>query len=212
MKSFYYFINGINTNIGNLNGWQYRACRHVEQTTDDDADAYTYEVRTLTRWLHQASHIRKATEFFMGWADFQCRRVLVGHSNGCEIIRGMLVDNPGLAVDEVHLIAPAVKHDFEENGLNKALIGRVRLKKFCIYASETDRALQAARNTSWIRWVNTKWGYGHLGLTGPTNVNVLLHSKVQTIWNNGFDHGTYFVDPHFKETMAQIMEGPNAGS
>jgi predicted alpha/beta hydrolase family esterase len=207
MNSFYYFINGINTNIGNLNGWQYRAVRHVQQNSDDDADSYTYHVRTLNRWIHQASHVRKATDFFMGWANFQSRRVLVGHSNGCEIIRHMLVDNPGLAVDEVHLIAPAVKHNFDSNGLNKALEGKVRLKKLVIYASKSDQALEAAKNTAWIRWFNSKWGYGHLGLVGPEDVADHLRGKVYTEWHHGFDHGTYFTGSHFGELMAMIMEG-----
>ena len=108
MNGFYLFINGINTNIGNLWGWQYRAARYVQQNSNHDADTYSYHVRTLTRWIEQDKHVRLAKDLFVGWGNFQGKRVLVGHSNGCEIIRRMLVDYPDLAVDEVHLIAPAV--------------------------------------------------------------------------------------------------------
>jgi predicted alpha/beta hydrolase family esterase len=207
VKSFYYFINGINTNIGNLWGWQHRAERHVESKTDDDADCYLYEVKTLTRWLEQSKHVRLATQIFAGWADLQCRRVLVAHSNGCEIVRRMLVEEPALAVDEVHMIAPAVEHDFERNGLNEALVGRVRLKKFVIYASKSDGALQWAKKTYWVHWLNSKWGYGWLGLVGPENVNPHLSKTVRTVWHPGFDHGDYFVDPNFDRLMRSIMGG-----
>ncbi len=211
-KRFYLFINGINTNIGDLWGWQYRAERWVEYRTDDDADCYTYHVRTTTRWLHQAEHVRKAKDLFVGWGDFDCERVLVGHSNGCEIIRRLLVDYPSLAVDYVHMVAPAVDVDFEKNGLNDALEGRVRLKQLTIHCSQSDRALKHARNTKWIRWFNSKWGYGHLGLTGPENVRSSVYNQVNTTWYEGFDHATYFIDPHFNNLMRYITGVGDGGT
>jgi hypothetical protein len=136
--------------------------------------------------------------------------VLVGHSNGAEVIcralREVEIGTRGSSslqgrhpVAEVHLIAPACEADFDRNGLNAALeYGRVGAVH--VYMSGQDRALRLAR---WSRrlfgWLGL--GYGDLGLRGPVNAagRVFAHREAT------FGHSTWFAGAEFERTMQRIL-------
>jgi pimeloyl-ACP methyl ester carboxylesterase len=137
---------------------------------------------------------------------------LAGHSNGCDILRLLLLHYPEVKVKTLDFIAAAVDPDFEANGLNEVLcrgqVGRMR-----IWCSNSDEALYIAKNTGgFLRFmgnlIGMKWGYGYMGLTGPTKqrdmANVICEPP---LWFPGYRHSDYFSDANFESTMGLILNG-----
>lgn len=202
MSKYMFFIEGINADLEDINGWHDRAEDWVDQNTDHKANSYNYHVTALTRWLYQSKNITKAaTCIERGWNKQREQLIVCGHSNGCAISCGLLDADPALMIGELHLIAGAVDADFDKNGLNAAM-ARQQVGKVFMYCSKSDRALQIAQNTSWIHKLYSKWGYGSMGLTGPTNVKA--PERVVTEWFEGFDHSTYFEGTNFETTMRLV--------
>lgn len=204
MSRYYLFINGINTDVEEiLLNWNYRAERWVEDRTPDRADTYAYKVKTFTRWLKQGEHIDKAAACLTGRSHAKDDLILVGHSNGCAIAAGVLAKYPQIGVTELHLIAAAVDDSYDTNGLNEC-VARGQVGTIYLYCSTADEALKWARKTHWIHWLNSRWGYGSLGLTGPSAMTEESRKRTTVYWHENFNHSTYFDAGNFDNTMRSI--------
>lgn len=155
-------INGIRTNPGDAEGWTDRFVTWINTRLPDGVVAEKYEYATSAllrrfRQNHRAKEINKKIGFYRR-AKF--RVVLVGHSNGCDLI-ARIMQTYGQEIEAAHLIAPAAD---EEDFANAILDGMIR--RIHIYGSANDRALQFAKITRpLIGWLGL--GYGSLGLRGP---------------------------------------------
>lgn len=198
MKKKYIFINGILTDPGDVEGWTDNAEAWIERETPFKADKFEYRAGAATRRILQNSRVDNVITIArrMGTSDL----VLVGHSNGCDIIE-RVVRKANFRIRELHLIAAASEHDFEKNGFNKALQAE-KVGKIFIYCSPKDRALKKAKFTrGFLKFIGL--GYGYLGLVGPSRVRDSLKDRVITHWTE-FDHSEWFTRRNFEQTMKLI--------
>lgn len=194
----YLFCNGILTNPNDVNGWTDRAEAWIEKETPYNADKFEYFSGALTRRLYQNDRVEKVITIARRMTPMNL--VLVGHSNGCDIIQ-RVVQREKFKIKELHLIAAASEHDFEKNGFNKALIKGTVEQIFC-YCSPKDGALQKAKLSNIFNFLGL--GYGYLGLVGPSRVAESVKDRVTCIWRN-IDHSDWFNKKYFPLTMKQIV-------
>ena len=197
-RQSFLFINGILSNPEDVSTWTDNAETWIERETRYTAEKYEYRAGALTRRIYQGKRVENVIT--IGKRIGSQNLILVGHSNGCQIIEEVVQKNK-LQIKELHLIAGASGHDFEKNGYNKALMTG-RIEKIFVYASPKDEALQKAKATSLLQWFGL--GYGYLGLVGPSRVNESVKDKVVTIWKN-FNHGDWFTKKNFENTMKKIV-------
>jgi hypothetical protein len=225
LLKYFMLFNGINTRTGDLKSWHFRAEDFIENTPPYwQAGTYHYFVTALFRWLRQKFHIAQALIKVSRRSRPEEKIILVGHSNGCDIIVGIikkLLDvkkhqkpeetqaQSELKIAEIHLVAPATEHDFEKNGLNEAVKCGI-VGKIFVYISPDDQWLRIAKWTKWISYVYAGWGYGFLGLVGPKNVAPETKSVLTEYKFAGFRHNTYFSDKYFERVMKLTMGDPNA--
>jgi predicted alpha/beta hydrolase family esterase len=198
-RRLYIFVNGIETSTDNLDGWHFRAERWVEKYKGTPADTYQYHTYAITRWLTQGKHVRGLKRMIDEMSATDVDIVLVGHSNGCDLICQVLAKYEDVQVTEVHLIAAATDSSFVKNGLNNALRD-ARVACVYVYSDPHDPALEAARATNWIPFL----AYGYLGLTGPQYVDRRLYGLVRQFTMPGLGHSGYFVEPNFSPLMEFI--------
>lgn len=202
----YFFIHGINNKAGSIHNWNSRAEDYIEQMPGPDrARHYSYTVGALDRWIWQGGFVKDVEELLVTRKYRKGEGLkLVGHSNGCEILKELMLKNPLMPVRELHLIAPAVEADFTKNGLNE-VIANNKIGCIKIYCSREDSSLRKAQKTnSFLKFFNNKWGYGYLGLTGPTNLSESAKKVVQWRFFDPYDHSDYFKGANFEHTMQMI--------
>ena len=197
---FFFFVNGILTVPEDQNDWNARAVTWIESQRFQFADRFEYFSDAVFRRLFQASRVAACEKILANYIGFDI--VLVGHSNGADIICRLLAENL-LKVSQVHLISAAAEADFDKNGLNVALYSE-KVGKVFLYGSHNDHALQAAQATQWLAPLGL--GYGSLGRTGPLNVAEGVAARVVQTWRDDFDHGSWFLPANFAATMTAILE------
>lgn len=206
MKTVYIFVNGIMNRPGSASGWTDRACTWIGRNLDGaHAEKFEYLALPLTRRLLQnrrAGHLAELIAQFDG-----AKIVLVGHSNGCDLICLALRKLAFLDVAEAHLISPACSADFSINGLNLALYS-LRLGRVKVYVGEKDRAMRLAHWSGKILGL-VGLGYGTLGLNGPINVQAENVANVSTVYFSDFDHSTVFEAQNFDRLMRSIVGQEN---
>lgn len=197
-KKVFIFVNGILTNPGDVNGWTDRAEAWIEQNTNHISTRFEYFSGALTRRIFQTARVRKLEDIAKKYLGDKL--ILVGHSNGCDIIE-RFVRRGIYKVHEAHLIAAASEGDFDLNGYNEAL-KKEKVGKVFVYYSANDKALQKAQFTrSFLKYLGL--GYGYMGLTGPMRVNPAVIHKVKGIeW--GVDHSEWLVPTNFDKIMSLI--------
>jgi len=203
---YYLFVPGIRTDVENRNGWHLRAARWIERNKHGVAETYGYHAFALTRWIEQRGHIARCSDELRYFAAAEYGIHLVGHSNGCALLCGILKKCPEIYIDSVHLIAAAESPDFDANGLNEALRWK-RVGKVHLYCSSSDTALKLAGwSKSLLGWAGL--GYGNLGRVGPVNDDPKWRETWRLIqhWRNDFGHSTWFGENHFDGTM-QLIAG-----
>jgi len=170
------------------------------------AERYEYTCDALFRFVGQGTRVTELLQIINTYKndeEYDYEIVLVGHSNGNDIIQRLL--NLGIHVSEVHCFAPAA---FEAD-----FVRAIRMKSFkrmFIYGSPKDRALRAARDASFLtRFLSfilapfgvPHLGYGYMGLNGPA-----FAARFPTIVTDcsqpEYDHGTWFDDEQFEKTMS----------
>ena len=204
-KIVFIFINGILNHPEDLHGWTDEACGHVAQQTVFDADRYEYFTMPLLRPFKQAWRAKQIALLVEEWVGYEI--VLVGHSNGCDLICRYLktLSRKDILLPkilQVHLIAGATDCSCKANGLNEVLKDGI-LGSAYIYCSLGDRALQKAKGwTGWLRRFGL--GYGWLGLGGPSEIDPDVLHKIHVIRNDMKDHGTWLAED-FTETLEGIV-------
>lgn len=199
MSRLYIFINGINTSPLDKNSWNARAELWVEAKTPYKAEAFRYYSDTFFRRLWQDRHVDDVIEIINHFPGFEV--VLVGHSNGCDIISRILLKTR-CSFTEIHLIAGACDADCSKNGINDAF-EEARIDRLYIYGSTNDGILKKAKwSTGFLRYVGL--GYGYIGLVGPKKLRKDFRSKVTVNCNPLYDHSTWFALENFESTMRMI--------
>lgn len=197
-KTQYIFVNGILNNPEDVEAWTDRAVVWINQNTDSKADKMEYECGIFTRRIFQETRVKNLQKIAKNYDGG--RIVLIGHSNGCDIIQ-RLVQKGIPRVHELHLIAAAAEGCFNRNGYNKALKNE-KIDRIFVYTSPIDSALKQAKlSTQLFGWMGL--GYGYLGLSGPLNVDPINVNKI-TVYNERLDHSQWFSKKYFERTMKHI--------
>ncbi|MDE1170786.1 MAG: alpha/beta hydrolase [Verrucomicrobium sp.] len=202
---FYLFINGILTVPDGRTGWTDRAVTWTESHFNQLAEKYEYFCGALTRRLFQWLRVKRCVELLRHYSGHDL--VLVGHSNGADIVCRILKEYPEIEVAEIHLVAAAADADFQVNGLNMALLTG-RLGRATLYGSHRDGALRLAQVSEAFSFLGL--GYGALGRTGPRNVDERIGDRVVQVWRDDFDHSTWFSPAQFAATMDLIVQPSRA--
>lgn len=198
-QTIYIFVNGILTNPEDVGAWTDYAVEWINKNTEGKADKMEYRSGVLTRrWFQneRVQNLQKICKRYLG-----DKIILVGHSNGCDIIERMIRKGLTGKIQEIHLIAAASEHDFIKNGYNTALKAE-RVGKIFVYTSPIDEALRKARwSKKLFGWLGL--GYGYLGLIGPSRVDAKVKDSV-VIYNEQMSHSQWFSKKFFEKTMQTI--------
>lgn len=201
-KRVYIFINGILTKPSDTDAWTDRAEAWIIGNTEYKATKFEYFSGAITRRLFQNARVDMVRKIVEPYLKDNYEVVLVGHSNGCDIICRLIDKYHAVRATEIHLIAAACEHDFRKNGLALAMrTGRVG-KVYC-YLSHNDKSLSTAVVSSWLlSWIGL--GYGYLGLVGPSNAPNAGRTMVR--WDDSKDHSDWFLrGGNFVETMHLLV-------
>lgn len=200
-RSQYIFVNGILSKPEDVVSWTDRAVfwiNKADQAGDLRADKMEYECGIFSRRFYQNDRVKNLQKIAKNYNGD--RVVLVGHSNGCDIIE-RVVRKGTPKIHELHLIAAASQADFKKNGYNRALKNGL-IENIYIYMSPIDEALEKARlSTQLFGWMGL--GYGYMGLTGPLNVDPSIKHKV-FVYKYDFGHSDWFSRKNFESTMRAI--------
>jgi len=201
MRTLFLAINGIRFRPGNAHGWPERFCDYINFRTPDGvvADRREYYTSALTRFIGQRKRTDELARKVSRANQSGYRVVLVGHSNGCDIIARLLRD-VGAAVASCHLFAPAAQEEDFEDAITNNVVKRIH-----IYGSLNDEALQFAAITRVLcGWAGL--GYGSLGLRGG-EFAAKHHGRVSDHSNHSYGHSTWFTEgPIFEKTMRMIVD------
>jgi pimeloyl-ACP methyl ester carboxylesterase len=170
--------------------------------------AYEYHADWWNRWLAQpprwtgliGGRARGLAEILDG---YDCS-ILVGHSNGCDVIARAL-SAATKPVHSAHLFAAATSPDLEHNGLAAAL-RTGRLGRLYLYCSESDGVLRGPAR--WSRWLTLGLlGYGDLGAVGPDTPAEDIAHRVVTCWAPGTTHSGWLHEPlALDENLRRVMD------
>lgn len=163
MRTAFICINGILTDPRRPDAWTDEAVDWINRKLPDGVVGVSYEYAAtplLRRWGQQerAQHIAAKAS---AYRRSGYRVVLVGHSNGCDLI-ARVIGGISVEVSSVHLIAPAADEADFEVAIEADTTGSIH-----IYGSRNDKALRfAAGSRRWLGLGLMGLGYGSLGLRG----------------------------------------------
>lgn len=193
-------INGIRTNPGDAEGWTDRFVTWINTRLPDGvvAEKFEYYCSALLRRIKQRERADEISKKVGYYRRAGYRVVLVGHSNGCDLIARVL-EACGAEIDAAHLISPAADDDDFAEAIREGTIRRIHL-----YGSRNDMALKFARMTRpLIGWLGL--GYGSLGLRGP-EFAALFPEVVHDHSDDTCGHSTWMQrGPRFEALMQAIQ-------
>ncbi len=204
-RTVFLCINGIRANPSDPQGWTdaFVTSLNVETPEWAQAEKMEYFSSALFRRFGQRQRAENLVRLINTYLNAGYRVVLIGHSNGCEIIAMAFKMN--VRVDSIHLFAAAAdEKDFAE-AIDNKLVQRVHL-----YGSPDDSALKFASLTQkFLRFFGL--GYGSLGLDGSK----LAQQYPETVKDHsikGYKHGTWFQmeGGYYKATLALLMANERA--
>lgn len=198
MKRIYIYVPGILTFPGSSKNWDGRAVTRTHTVTDYRAEKVEFFVGVISRAFGQkdrADKLRRTLDYYFGW-----KIILVGHSNGADVITLCLKSFACPIISQVHLVCGACNADFEKNGLNQELRSN-KVEGVTVYCAMKDRALSLAHTLP-----GKLLGYGTLGLAGPTNVDIGVTSRVRVIQWPNFGHSDCWHDDEFDLTMDNFLK------
>ena len=205
-RNVFIAINGIRTKQ-DFTAWTRQFDRWVDSNFDGDfvAERMEYTCSAIFRFWGQGRRTVELIEIINSYKNderFDTDIVLVGHSNGCDLIQRVL--NIGIHVKEVHCFSPAAfDADFAR------AIRKKSFKRMFIYGSPVDKALRLARDGQFLTRALSfllaplgvpHLGYGYLGLNGACFA-AKYPGIVTDCSQPDFDHSTWFEDGHFDGTM-----------
>lgn len=202
-------INGIRTAPGRTDAWTDEMSAALNMRTPPSVKTATFEYYTtaLLRWMGQRQRAAELERRCRQYAAQGFRLVLIGHSNGCDLIARVL--KAGVKVHSAHLFAAAAhERDFVQ------AIADGAIERLHLYGSPNDAVLKAATVSERVLgWLSL--GYGSLGLRGPQFAeqypqHVRDHSIPVYGHSTWFTKGTLFdktvsmVLKHFTEDMTEV--------
>lgn len=198
IRTIIIFVNGILNSPENVDSWTDHAVEWVNNKTDSKADKMEYRSGVLTRRWFQSARVENLQSICKKYVGNKI--VLVGHSNGCDIIQ-RLIAKGFPKINEIHLIAAASEADFKKNGFNHALKLN-KVEKIFVYMSPIDEALKKAKwSTILFGWLGL--GYGYLGLVGPKNESSEFFGRV-IVHKEDMGHSQWFSKKNFDNTMRLV--------
>jgi pimeloyl-ACP methyl ester carboxylesterase len=197
------FVNGILARSGDHDGWTDRAVTWTNTNTVYKAEKWEYTAGALTRRLFQQERAEKIATMVAFYQRAGYEVVLVGHSNGCDIIARVLALRCAEAwyfsspIRSAHLFAPAADAADFQRALDEG-----DLQGLHIYGSANDKALKAGSiSRTLFGWAGL--GYGSLGLMN--DATFLLDPRVAFIDREDFGHSDWFEKgARFESTMSMI--------
>lgn len=185
MKTLWICINGIRTNPSAQDAWTDEMTSAINVRTPDGvkAEKFEYYCSALLRRWGQAKRATALAQRIALYRSVGYRIVLVGHSNGCDLIARVLLS--GTKADSVHLIAPAANDDDFATAIAAGAVRRIH-----IYGSKRDEALVLASVSQRLVGI-LGLGYGSLGLRGPEFARA-YPAHVRDHSNDAYGHSTWF--------------------
>jgi len=202
MKTVYIYINGILNNPGKYDNWTDRAVTWTHLHTEARAEKFEYFTTIFTHsWAQgrRAKKYAKMVRYYKGW-----NIVLVGHSNGCDVVLRILRRLKKVKIKAIHLIAGACEADMSKNGvlsqLEQGLLGEVK-----VYLGGQDKAMWAAWASKILK--PTGFGYGDLGGSTCLEVGIQIGPE-SVIYKEKYDHSDWFQESNgnFSRTMKMITK------
>lgn len=197
MDRAFIFINGIQNRADSSGCWTERAEVYCAEKGLQSA-RYPYTTTFATRWIMQPYRVRQFAKLCNDWAE-RFKLVLVGHSNGCDIILQSLakIESSGI---ELHLISAAAEPDCWRNGLNESC-ATGKVARVTIYIGQQDEVLSRLAPVSRFLCGWLGLGFKNLGHVGPLNstcANLTVHTEPE------FGHSTWFEPQHFPSLMRLV--------
>tara|TARA_R110000787_G_scaffold161774_1_gene275221 strand:- start:392 stop:934 length:543 start_codon:yes stop_codon:yes gene_type:complete len=171
--------------------WNGKAVTWTHLNTKYKAEKIEYWIGPISRVLGQKKRAAKLLKTLQFYAKDGWQVVLIGHSNGANVILNALKQFENKeSIKEIHMIAPAAPNNFAKNGLNDISA------PITIYIGGKDKLLWLSSGAGRIL------GYGAMGRSGAKNND----KPVSIIKKEDFGHSTWFEDEHFDETMEMIVK------
>lgn len=202
MKTAIFCVNGINTIPGDHKNWNFRAVNYINNSPAPlwgVLDEYL-SGPGLSRVFGQKARKAALAELLKSYPESDWNLILVGHSNGADVIFDTLTAHRWPIVKAVHLFSAACGADMAKLGINKALIER-RIGLLRIYTSTGDMVLKLAGNP-----ISRLFGFGQLGRTGPINLSPGAQKFVEVVPRNEFGHSDWWSAKNFGWSMEQILQ------
>lgn len=198
-RTVFFCINGIKTDPSDSRGWTDEFVSSLNIDTPDwvQAEKFEYYTSALFRRFSQRKRAEELVRKINTYLNAGYRVVLIGHSNGCDLIARVF--NMGVRVDAVHLFAAATEEKYFEEAIQNKLVRRIHL-----YGSPNDLALKTASWTS--KFLNLFGvGYGSMGLRGNTLAekypNIVKDHSIK-----GYGHSTWFIPgDYYNYTLNLLM-------
>jgi len=204
-KRMYIYVNGILNMPSNCDAWTDRAVTWTikkQWNMNCWSEKFEYFADVVFRRMFQQKRAEKLYKMIANhYNDWSI--VLVGHSNGCDIImRALDLLRFKKSIDEVHLFAPACPRYSLYDLRTMMLCNQV--KDFVIYLSGNDEAMRLARLS--LRLLSPfRLGYGDLGGMNPEEVEDVV-GKNAVVFKKEYGHSTWWKDDeHFENSMQMIM-------
>jgi pimeloyl-ACP methyl ester carboxylesterase len=200
-RTCYIAINGIRTRPGDAEGWTDRFVTWINTRLPDGvvAEKFEYYCSAMLRRVRQRERADAISKKVGYYRRAGYRVVLVGHSNGCDLIARVL-EVCGAEIDTAHLISPAADEEDFADAIREGLIRRIH-----IYGSRNDGALRFAFVTRrLLGWLGL--GYGSLGLRGR-EFAMLFPEVVEDHSDDACGHSTWLQrGQRFEELMQEIKQ------
>jgi predicted alpha/beta hydrolase family esterase len=165
---------------------------------------YRYKACAVFRRARQEKRALEIANIIHRWSDYKI--VLVGHSNGCDLIQRALKIT-STPIETVHLIAGACESDITKTSFAKRLEDG-SLKKLVCYYSRNDLVLKYAASLSRL-FAFLGLGYGRLGLLGGRNVPEKIINKVVNLKFDKLGHSCYFNENNYKHILNLVLSDEN---
>lgn len=197
-ERIYIFVNGILNIPGDAKDWNARAVTFTHLGYPAKAEKVEYFCGPIGRAFGQNRRARKVATLldrYKGQFDI----VLVGHSNGCDVILDALKMAGWPEILQLHLFSGACEADFQKNGLNDACDAN-KIKRIFVYVAGKDIWLQIAHTIP-----GKILGYGTLGLHGPLNESIAAALRTRLNKQLSFGHSSWWNWNQFKRSMGWIL-------
>ncbi|MFZ2950935.1 MAG: hypothetical protein WA003_15785 [Desulfuromonadaceae bacterium] len=191
-KHVFIFICGVGNHPGEAKNWTGKAVTHCHTELETFAEKIEYYVNPLLRPMGEQERAEKTVKTIQRYLAKGFTVSIGTHSNGADVALDALALMGWPRIKELHMIAPACKANWNENGLN---VGWVSFERIVVYIAGQDAALEAADT-----FLGRALGYGTLGQGGPIEPS----GNIQVVIEPDFGHSTWFDAANFGQTMRRI--------